>query len=208
MSLFLIILAATALQVVAFITSKSIRSVGVVKMQGDINPIPVDISRFTKIEIQRDFEPPVIDSFQEKILLPETSIQTLSGGENLGILLWTFVLYQGLFTTSGRPADWIVKPLAIIFQKTNETWFEDYERGYLFECPPVIEFSRVGIFFGLSIAWNRLLVQSLGDDSFWGWSIAACLAIPSGLIAISRSKPPTREIGELQVLVVYHLMCF
>jgi len=177
------------------------RHVSHLNMKLENTPIKVDISRFVRVGIEREFQAPEINTLDDQLLLPETSIHSLSGGENLGILLWTFVLYQGLFTTSGRPADWIVKPLAILFRKTNETWYQDYDRGYYFECPPSIELSRIGVFFVLSVAWNRLLINSLGDDSFWGWSIGACLAIPSALIALSRDKPPTREVAEFQVAI-------
>jgi hypothetical protein len=37
------------------------------------------------------------------------------------------------------------------------------------------------------------------SDSFWGWSTAACLAFPTGLIALSRDPKQTREEFEFDV---------
>jgi len=43
------------------------------------------------------------------LLLPQTSISDLDGGANLAVLLWTFVLYNGILgVLSNRPAELIL----------------------------------------------------------------------------------------------------
>lgn len=37
------------------------------------------------------------------------------------------------------------------------------------------------------------------SDSFWGWSTAACLCFPCGLIALSRDAKQTREENLFEV---------
>lgn len=43
------------------------------------------------------------------LLVPQTSIVDLEGGSNLAVLLWTFVLYNGIIgILSNRPAELIL----------------------------------------------------------------------------------------------------
>lgn len=144
------------------------------------------------------------------MLVPDNSIATLDGGENLGLILWAFVLYNGLFAISGRPAEWVLPVLARVVgvdvDNTNSTtdsykdqdaWYRDYSDGYSFEVPPSVEFIRFGMFAILGYYANVFIVSSLGGDAFWGWSIGACLFIPSALLNAAREKLVTRQEAEL-----------
>ena len=43
------------------------------------------------------------------LLVPQTSISALEGGSNLAVLLWTFVLYNGIIgILNNRPAELIL----------------------------------------------------------------------------------------------------
>ena len=44
---------------------------------------------------------------------------------------------------------------------------------------------------------SKIVIQH--SDSFWGWSTAACLCFPSGLIALSRDALSTREENQFEV---------
>ena len=149
--------------------------------------IPVDISstdrmssRFAEIQ-------------EQSVLIPDTSIQTLDGGFNLGFLLFTFVLYNGIFGKIGRPADWVLRPLSKVTQQEEAEWYNDFMEGYSFNVPPLVEAIRVAIFavlaYGVETAW----VASFGGDTFWAWSTGICLALPSSLITLARDPLPTRE---------------
>ena len=110
----------------------------------------------------------------------------------MGLLLFTFVLYNGLFGKAGRPADWVLPALAKVTQQEGETWFTDFKDGYLYDVPPAVEALRVTFFglaaFALETAW----VSTFEGDTFWAWSTGICLALPSSLITLSRDPLPTR----------------
>lgn len=155
---------------------------------------------------------------QTPVLVPDNSVISLDGGDNLGLLLWAFVLYNGLFAVSGRPADWIIPVMARVAgvnidaiennsgESTGNTnspaqdaWYRDYKDGYAFECPPLVELYRFAFFVIIGYYADALVVAGFGGDSFWGWSIGACLAIPSALLGGAREKLPTRQEAELSV---------
>ena len=64
-----------------------------------------------------------------QVLAPNNDIATLDGALNLGGMLWGFVLYCGLFTTAGRPAEWILPIIAKLFSKDTEKWYIDAKDG-------------------------------------------------------------------------------
>jgi hypothetical protein len=141
-------------------------------------------------------------------LIPNTAIETLNGGENLGALLWAYVLYNGLFTTSGKPADWTLPILSKLFGQQQEQWYKDYADGYAFECPPIIESCRFVSFLLLGLSADWLWIRLLDGDTFWGWSTGACLAIPSLLLTLGRPKSLSREEAMLEVQVDAHSSLF
>lgn len=125
--------------------------------------------------------------------LPNVEVVALNGASELGTLLWAYVLYSGIFTTSGRPAEWILPPIATILRKDQDLWFQDFKQGYLFDLPPLIEFLRVAIFLFLGFFCNRTWIAILDGDTFWGWSTALAIAIPTGLLNLSRDKLLSRS---------------
>lgn len=158
-------------------------------LTASIQAVPVDISAFDKVATLGPGTPE---------LVPDTTIKTLDGGDNLGALVWAVVLYNGIFL-SGKPADWVLPPLAAALSSSEESWFKDYRAGYSFRTPPVVDFMRFALFLVAGYYFNVLIVTSLGGDTFWGWSIATCLAIPSGLLNASRPRRLSREEVELEV---------
>ena len=149
--------------------------------------VPVDISSTDSV-VSR-----AADIERQAALLPDTTIQTLDGGFNLGFLLFTFVLYNGLFGKAGRPADWVLPALAKVTQQENKGWFANYKEGYFYNVPPAVEALRVLLFgltaLGVETAW----INAFDGDTFWAWSTGICLALPSSLIALSRDPLSTRE---------------
>jgi len=140
--------------------------------------------------------------------LPNVEILQLSGSENLGALLWAFVLFNGLFTTIGKPGDWILPVIAKIIRQEQDEWFIDFKDGYRYQCPPLVDMIRFILFITLGFYSNTLWSASLGGDSFWGWSTGACLAIPSGLLSVARDKLPTREESKFQEALQQSLSVF
>lgn len=165
-----------------------------------VRPIPVEIS-------STDTVPPVA---QETLLLPNVEVHSLDGGGFLGAMLWTFVLYNGLFGLAGRPADWTLPLLAKISRQESGEWYLNFKSGYDYFVPPALEAIRVGFFGLLGYVLNESIVSSLDGDIFWGWSIGTCLAIPSALINVSRDKRISREKSEFQVRVITSIInkCF
>eukprot|EP01041_Mallomonas_annulata_P002236 gene2236-4345_t len=129
---------------------------------------------------------------------PNIDIVQLDGGDNLGALLWAFTLFNGLFTTAGRPGDWILPILAKLFQQENEEWFLNYKDGYDYNCPPFIDAARFTFFIICGYFSNKYWIMLFDGDSFWGWSTGACLSIPAALISVSRDKRLTREASLFQ----------
>lgn len=190
-------------QIASFRTMKRCNSwqgISVKHVVSNDDLIPVDIDRFTKFTIEQDFASPTSPILETgRYLLPDTTVQSLYGADNLGTLLWTFVLFNGLLTTSGSPSNWILRPLGKVLGQANETWYADYLDNYYFECPLKVDVARAAIFLSLGYTMDRIIVESFGGDSYWGWSIGASLSIPAALIKLARGKPPTREAAELQV---------
>jgi hypothetical protein len=133
-------------------------------------------------------------------LSPNIDIHELDGGSFLGVMLWTYVVYNGIFGKIGRPADWVLPIIANAFNMQDEEWFKNFKGGYDYFPPPQVELLRVCFFALLGFAVNTLCIQSFDGDVFWGWSTGICLAMPSALISISRDKLLSREKSEFQVL--------
>ena len=155
-------------------------------------PIPVEISSIDTITSTTSN---TITSIPSNI--PNTSIQTLDGGDNLGTLLWSYIMYNGI-TTNGKPADWYLPIISKVFNTYNEEWYKDYTDGYAFEVPILVEVVRVTTFLALGYYINLAIINSFDYDNFWGWSIGICLSIPSALLNASREKPISRTLGQLQ----------
>jgi len=112
-------------------------------------------------------------------------------------LLWSFVLYNGIFT-SGKPADWYLPIVGKVLNTDNEQWYKDYIDGYQFDVPIIVEAVRFATFLALGYYINLAIITIFDNDTFWGWSIGMCLAIPSALLNASRDKLITRTLGQLQ----------
>lgn len=120
-----------------------------------IRGIPLDISSTDKLEMVSKA------ATAAGSLLPDTYINSLDGGINLGAILFTFVLYNGLFGKSGRPADWVLPVAAKAVGEEQSLWFKDYTEGFAFEVPPTVELLRF-TFFGVlgwftNLAWIAAL---------------------------------------------------
>jgi hypothetical protein len=124
-------------------------------------------------------------------LLPDTSIVSLDGAINLGAILFTFVIYNGL--GNFRPADLCLPLFATVANQREDQWFKDFSEGFQHNVPPLVELLRVVFFAGLGWGFNLGWIAVLDGDSFWGWSTAATLVIPSGLINMARPEKLTRE---------------
>jgi hypothetical protein len=142
----------------------------------------------------------------EPFLLPDTSINTLVGSNNLGMLLWAFVLFNGLYIIPTRPSDAVLPLIAKLFNESNAEWFKDFQEGFAYTCPPAVDFARLFCFLGCGYAMNSFIISTLEGDDFWGWSIGACLALPSGLLTLSRTPLLTRADSQQQVLVNQSLL--
>lgn len=94
-------------------------------------------------------------------LLPDTSINALDGAVNLGAILFTFVLYNGLFGRAGRPADWVLPIAAKALGEEQADWYKDYSEGFSFSVPPTVEFLRFGFFAVLGWFTNLAWIAAL-----------------------------------------------
>lgn len=155
-----------------------------------LRPIPVDIS-----SSDLPYLPQSIDPSAATLLEPVTKVVELEGGTNLGVLLWAFVLYQGIFTTAGRPADWVLPVVAKGLNCESEQWYIDYRENFPYTVPPAVELVRVLFFLSLGYYADGLVINSFGSDPYWGWATAGSLSIPIGLLALARGadKKATRE---------------
>jgi len=156
-----------------------------------LTPIPVEIS-------SSDVASYVPPSYAE--LAPVTDIQTLEGAGNLGVLLWAFVLYQGVFTTAGRPADWLLNVFGVLPGLDEETWFKDFKAGFSYTVPPAVEAGRVAFFLVLGFYVCGLTTSAFDGDAYWGWAVPGSLTIPVGLLALVRGseRKITRSMAEFQ----------
>lgn len=161
------------------------------QLVANLVPIPVDISSTDK---------PIYTPPSYSVIEPITTVATFDGAYNLGVLLWGFVLYQGIFTTAGRPADWVLPLLGPLFSVEKETWYQDFKDGYSFTVPPIIEAARCLMFLFLGYYANRLIIAGFDNDLYWGWAISGALTIPTGLLALARNaeKKMTREMAVLE----------
>lgn len=160
------------------------------------NNVPVELTTLDKLDRGALSE---LTRPQNNLLLPNTDIVTLSGGENLGFILWSYILCNGLFPVLGKPTNWLVTPIAKLLNQTEEQWYLDKQDGFAFTCPPMVDFIRIAIFCILGFFVNRLVIASFSGDVFWSWSIGICLAIPSALINAAREPLETRTSSNLQV---------
>ena len=159
-----------------------------------LTPIPVEVSS-TDVRV---YVPP------PPMLVPDTSIVVLEGAGNLGTLLWAFILYQGIFTIAGRPADWILPIIVKAFPGTEkEQWFLDFSDGFAFNVPPQIEGARVAFFLLLGYYTAMATVAAFDGDNYWAWAIPGAASIPVGLFALARGTEPaiTRESAELELRI-------
>lgn len=160
-----------------------------------IVPVPVDLidspTVSASIEVVR-----TAASASEGMIMPDTSISDLDGGGNLALLLFAYTFYQGLFT-NGRPAEWVLPVIATIFNEKSEQWYKDFEEGYDFIVPPLMEAVRCSIFLALGAVASKAWIDAL-ESSFYGYSTAFCLALPAALLSLARPKPRTRASAELE----------
>ena len=119
-----------------------------------VRGIPMDISTLDTIER-------FSNTATAGALLPDTSINSLDGGINLGAILFTFVLYNGLFGKAGRPADWVLPVVARALGEEQSSWFKDYTDGFSFAVPPTVEFLRFGFFAVLGWYTNLAWIAAL-----------------------------------------------
>ena len=146
-----------ALPIEAFYaTSRSSRTIVLNAQHSGLQDLSSLLALGTAVVVRRQI--PTDISVDDKIaalatikLVPDTSIDTFIGGDNLGVLLWTFVLYNGIFAISGKPADWLLPLIARIIgidveasstelqEKETTVWYAAYKDGYYFEVPPLIE---------------------------------------------------------------------
>ena len=125
-------------------------------------PIPVEISSTDSIVSNTN----TITNSVKSINIPNTSIDTLEGGDNLGTLLWSYILYNGIFT-NGKPADWYLPVVTKVFSNDNDEWYKDYIDGYSFQVPILIEAVRFATFFILGYYVNLTIINLFDSDSFW-----------------------------------------
>ena len=122
-------------------------------------PIPVEISSTDSIVSNTN-------TIANSVNIPNTSIDTLEGGDNLGTLLWSYILYNGIFT-NGKPADWYLPVVTKVFSNDNDEWYKDYIDGYSFQVPILIEAVRFATFFILGYYVNLTIINIFDSDSFW-----------------------------------------
>ena len=122
-------------------------------------PIPVEISSTDSIVSNTN-------TITKSVNIPNTSIDTLEGGDNLGTLLWSYILYNGIFT-NGKPADWYLPVVTKVFSNDNDEWYKDYIDGYSFQVPILIEAVRFATFFILGYYVNLTIINIFDSDSFW-----------------------------------------
>lgn len=156
-----------------------------------LTPIPVEIS---SSDVASYMPPAYTD------IAPVTDIQALEGAGNLGILLWAFVLYQGIFTTAGRPADWLLNVFGLLPGVKEALWYRDFKAGFAHTVPPAVEAGRVAFFLVLGFYVCGLTTSAFDGDAYWGWAIPGSLTIPVGLLALVRGseRKITRTMAEFQ----------
>jgi len=123
------------------------------------------------------------------LLLQDESASTASpiisldgqAGTNLGVLLWTFVLYQTLLQ--------FFLPLIVkIFGKEDKEWFLNFKTGYKYIIPVSVELPSIIFFVMLGYFVNFLTIKSFDGDTYWGWAISGSLAIPVSLLSLARNS--------------------
>lgn len=181
----------------------NIQSLKLLKLSSlsSLTPIPIEVMENPTESLMKTTVSQLdgINTPAPALLEPVTTISSLDGGGNLAVLLWSYILYQGLLTTSGRPAEWVLPLFVTIFQQQEEQWYLDYQEGYSFTVPPLIEASRCLFFLVLGFYTSSIVIASLDGDSFWGWATSGALSIPASLIMLARPKRTSRSVAELAV---------
>ena len=154
-----------------------------------LDPIPEDLSSLD-----------VPSTLPDLYLHPNNDVVALEGASNLGAILWAITLYYGIFQPLfqgksvyfSQPSEWLLYPLAKILGEDEKEWYLDFKEGLQYQPPPIIALGR-WLFFGIFGFYSNIaVVQSLGGDSFWGYSIGACLALPASLLSYARKRRPSR----------------
>ena len=102
-------------------------------------------------------------------------------------------MFEGKSQFFGQPSEWLLIPLAKALGEDKKEWYNDFRNGLQFQTPPTVDFLRFGFFLALGNAVNTGITSLFGGDLYWGWSTATCLSIPATLLALFRTKRPTKE---------------
>jgi len=117
----------------------------------------------------------------------------------LGTLLWAVVTFYGrlfgllflikdmkltefpivgLFTTAGKPAEWVIPGIvsALGGEMKDDQWYKDFESGYSYETPVLVDAFRLALFLILGFYFNAFVDYIFDQDAFWGWSSGAWFA--------------------------------
>lgn len=130
-----------------------------------------------------------MESLEPNYLLPQTNIESIVGGENLGTLLFAFILHQGF-------SEAVLPLIAKVLSVESQQWYLDYKENFSFETPPLVELFRVLIFVFIGFYVDKMWIFLLGGDPFWGWATAGALSIPVALFAYAKDKKPSRSLYE------------
>ena len=81
----------------------------------------------------------------------------------------------GLFTTAGKPAEWVIPSIvqSLGGDMKVEQWYIDFESGYSYATPVLVDVCRLVIFLFLGYYLNALVNNIFDQDTFWGWSSGA-----------------------------------
>ena len=135
---------------------------------------------------------------------PNVDIISLTGANELGALIWGYNIY--LFITLFRQTDIFIVLLAKMTGGENRQWYLDFKDGYKYDVPAPFDLLRIGLTICLGYFVNKVLIGAFDGDSFWGWSTAVCIAIPSSLISLSVEKLKTREEGVFEAGIIYSFL--
>lgn len=96
----------------------------------------------------------------ESLLLPKVAF------------IYSLLIIEGLFTTSGKPAEWILPVITTILGEDTkkQQWYQDFKSGYRYSTPVLVDAFRFVIFLGLGYYANALVNKVFDNDAFWGWS--------------------------------------
>lgn len=199
-----------------------LRMIFVLSIQGVYSLFPTQsalrcsLSRFARYSLQNGQIPDVI-SFDDKYsFIPNpiissqesispwigTDIKAINGLDNLGLIIWTILLFNGLFTTSGKPSEWVLPGIAKLVKQTWKPWYIDYSQGFQYQLPIEIEIIRVLFFVTLSYLVNQVILGLFEGDEYWTWAIGLALLIPSSLLTLARNKRSSREDAMFEAFIL------